>query len=248
MNERSSPQPANWLKWMILALVALLIGSFLVFGGEIKQATIDWIVRSEQWLRDAVQERPIAAYATAFALYVLVAAFALPIAGILSLAYGWFFGFGPGTVLVSFASTIGATCSFLMSRYLLRDRVESRFGERIGKFREAIDREGAFYLFTLRLIPYAPFFVINVVMGLTRIGVWKFYWVSQIGMLPGTMVYLFAGSSIKSVEEISRTGIFTPRLLIAFTLLGVFPLFVKKLFAWFGKTPRGETPNENAAE
>ena len=120
----------------------------------------------------------------------------------MSLAYGWFFGFVAGMVLVSFASTSGATLAFLMSRYLFRDAFEHRFGHRLKAFKEELARDGAFYLFTLRLIPAVPFFVINVVMGLTNMRVRTFWWVSQLGMLAGTCVYLYAGSSIPSIDQI----------------------------------------------
>jgi uncharacterized membrane protein YdjX (TVP38/TMEM64 family) len=134
-------------------------------------------------------------------------------------------------VLVSFASTTGATIAFLLSRYLLRDWIEAKFGQRLAEVNASLDRDGAFYLFSLRLIPQIPFFVINVVMGLTRMRVWTFWWVSQLGMLAGTLVYVYAGSTI-SLNEFAATGIsgiLTPRLMIALVLLGIFPLLARKL-------------------
>ena len=154
----------------------------------------------------------------------------------MSLVIGWYFKLLRGTILVSFASTTGATMAFLLSRYLFRDAIQRKFGERLAVFNEALDREGAFYLFTLRLIPAVPFFVINVVMGLTRISTRTFWWVSQLGMLAGTLVYVYAGSQVPDLQTLAEHGakaVFSPRQLaqitIAFVLLGVFPIAVKKL-------------------
>ncbi|MBT4867634.1 MAG: TVP38/TMEM64 family protein, partial [Planctomycetaceae bacterium] len=134
------------------------------------------------------------------------------------------------------ASTTGATLSFLMSRYLLRDLIQNKFGNRLQKFNEALEREGAFYLFSLRLIPVVPFFVINLVMGLTPIRVRTFWWVSQVGMLAGTCVYVFAGTRIPSLKEIvdkGAGGVLDFELFAAFALLGLFPLAAKKIMSRF---------------
>ena len=117
--------------------------------------------------------------------------------------YGWYFGLAPAVILVSFASTSGATIAFLLSRYLFRDAIQTRFRDQLAKFNQALQREGAFYLFTLRLIPAVPFFVINVVMGLTPIRTLTFWWVSQVGMLAGTIVYVYAGSTIPSLAHLA---------------------------------------------
>jgi uncharacterized membrane protein YdjX (TVP38/TMEM64 family) len=142
--------------------------------------------------------------------------------------------------VVSFASTAGATMAFLLSRFLFRDAIERRFGERLDKFNLALQREGPFFLFTLRLIPAVPFFVINAVMGLTPIRTWTFWWVSQLGMLAGTTVYVYAGSSVPSLQTLADAGInavFTPaqlaQILTAFALLGMFPLAVRGLMKLF---------------
>jgi uncharacterized membrane protein YdjX (TVP38/TMEM64 family) len=161
-----------------------------------------------------------------FLLYVLVTALSLPGAAVMTLAGGALFGFWTGLAVVSFASSIGATLAFLVSRFLLRDWVQNRFGDRIGAVNEGIEREGAFYLFTLRLIPIFPFFVINLVMGLTRMAASTFYWVSQVGMLAGTAVYVNAGKELAGIRSLSE--ILSPRILIAFALLGLFPLAAKK--------------------
>jgi len=185
---------------------------------------------------------PVAVFAVAFSIYVAVTGLSLPGAAVLTILYGWFFGFLPSVVLVSFASTTGATLAFLMSRYLLRDSIQYQFGERLQTFNAALEKEGAAYLLTLRLIPAVPFFVINLVMGLTPIKAMTFWWVSQLGMLPGTAVYTYAGSSFPEissiqsvVEEHGLQGLLTnsgseinlANLLLALVLLGLFPVVLK---------------------
>ncbi|MCH8841029.1 MAG: TVP38/TMEM64 family protein, partial [Planctomycetes bacterium] len=157
-----------------------------------------------------------------------------PGATAMTLLVGWYFQFFPGVILVSFASTLGATIAFLLSRYLFREGIQHKFGDKLKSFNAALDREGALYLFTLRLVPLVPFFVINVVMGLTRIRTWTFWWVSQLGMLAGTTVFVYAGSSVPDLKTLSEQGakaVFSPaqltQLTIAFVLLGLFPLAVK---------------------
>ena len=172
----------------------------------------------------------------AFGIYTLVTGFSLPGAAIMTLALGWFFGFGRAFVLVSFASTAGATLAFLISRFLLREWVQTRFRDRLTGFNDALQREGAFYLFTLRLIPVVPFFVINLVMGLTPLPVRTFWWVSQVGMLPGTAVFVYAGSQFPSLQMLAEKGakgILSPQLILAFVILGLFPLVVKKVMNRF---------------
>ncbi|MEZ6051815.1 MAG: TVP38/TMEM64 family protein [Planctomycetaceae bacterium] len=164
----------------------------------------------------------------------------IPGAVALTLMYGWFFGFWRGVILVSFASTTGATVAFLLARFLLQDVVQAKFGDRLKAFNQALEREGAFYLFTLRLIPLFPFFVINLVMGLTPLRTSTYWWVSQLGMLPGTAVYVYAGSSVPDLATLAErgtSGILTPNVLIAFALLGLFPLVIRKIFQWTGKKP-----------
>jgi len=158
----------------------------------------------------------------AFAIYVVAVALSLPGATIMSLAIGALFGFWVGVLLVSFASTIGATLAFLASRYVLRDWVQRRFGGKLQGINEGVAKEGAYYLFMLRLVPVFPFFLINLLMGLTPIRTSTFYWVSQAGMLPGTLVYLNAGTQLGRIDSLS--GIFSPEVVLSFALLGVFPL------------------------
>jgi uncharacterized membrane protein YdjX (TVP38/TMEM64 family) len=168
-----------------------------------------------------------------FFIYVVATSLSLPGAVVLTIVGGALFGFLTGTLIVSFASTIGATMACFVARFLLRDWVQGKFGDKIVKINEGIEKEGAFYLFTLRLIPVFPFWIINLVMGLTKMTLWTFYWVSQLGMLAGTMVFVNAGKELAKID--SLRGILSPGLLVSFALLGVFPIAVKKLLALYQK-------------
>ena len=183
-----------------LAVVAIVFTLAYFAFGEI--LSLDYLVTKEIELEHLRNSHPILIMAFAFLIYVLATGLSLPGATLMTLVVAWCFGFWKGLVLVSFASTLGATFAFLLSRYLLRDIIQSKFGERLKTFNESLDREGAFYLFTLRLIPVVPFFVINVVMGLTRIRTTTFWWVSQLGMLAGTCVYVYAGSNVPSLSQL----------------------------------------------
>ena len=223
-------------------ILAVVVCGLVVVGllqAGIGPVILDFILTQLGRLQQARTEYPVVVYAGAFLLYVIVTGLSLPGAALMTLAYGWMFGFWRGLILVSISSTTGATLAFLLSRYLLRDFVQQRFGTRLEGFNAALRREGAFYLFMLRLIPAVPFFVVNAGMGLTPIAVRTFWWVSQLGMLPGTMVYVYAGTSLPGLEELknpSVTKILSPQLLIAFTLLGLFPLVVRKALQWLGKS------------
>ncbi len=222
-------------KLLVVGIVAVVAVVFYRQFGD--QLTLQALAQREAQLRVLQQEHPLAVYGIAFLTYAIVAGLSLPLAAPMTLVMGWYFGFVRGVLLVSFASTTGATFAFLLSRYLLRDVVQNRFGERLAGFNEALRREGAFYLFTLRLIPAVPFFVINVVMGLTPIGVWTYWWVSQLGMLSGTSVYVYAGATVPDLQTLAEqgaAGILTPQLLLAFVLLGVFPLLAKKVMQRLG--------------
>ncbi|WP_444919671.1 TVP38/TMEM64 family protein [Microbulbifer sp. CnH-101-G] len=162
--------------------------------------------------------------------YILITGLSLPGAAILTLAAGAIFGLLWGTLIVSFASSIGATLAFLMARYLFRDYVQERFSTRLQVVNNGVDREGAFYLFALRLVPIFPFFLINLLMGLTHLRVWTFYWVSQLGMLAGTIVYVNAGTQLARIENLG--DIASPQLLLSFALLGIFPLLAKYFLSW----------------
>lgn len=168
----------SWKRVFVLVIfLSALIAAYTQFRETL---SLENLASQEATLRQFQQDHPILVYGTAFTIYVLVTGLSLPGAAVLTMLAGWYFGLLRGVIFVSFASTTGAALAFLLSRYLLRDWIQSRFGQRLTMFNEALDREGAFYLFTLRLIPAVPFFVINVVMGLTRIRVITFWWVSQI--------------------------------------------------------------------
>lgn len=220
-----------------LALL-LLVASAAVIGywqlGD--TLTLANLARQESQLREFQQQHPVLVYGIAFLTYVVVTGLSLPGATVLTLVYGWYFGFLRGVVLVSFSSTTGATVAFLVSRFLLRDSIQSRFGEKLATFNRSLEREGAFYLFMLRLIPAVPFFVINVVMGLTPVRTRTYWWVSQLGMIPGTAVYVYAGSSVPNLATLAEKGakgILSPQLIVAFALLGLVPLILKKAMQRF---------------
>ncbi len=213
-------------KLLILAILAAVAGAFFMLDLHhwlTLEGLKSGLGQFEQWR----SQFPLLMAGGFFLLYVVVTALSLPGAAVMTVAAGALFGLLQGTLLVSFASTIGATLAFLVSRYLLRDAVQQRFGSRLAAINRGIERDGAFYLFTLRLVPAFPFFLINLLMGLTPIKAWTFYWVSQIGMLAGTLVYVNAGTQIAQLESLS--GILSPDLLISFALLGLFPLLAKKV-------------------
>ena len=223
-----------------LALV-VLIGAFFAFDLG-RFASLDYL-KSQQAALDALYAgRPVAVIAGFFAVYVAVAALSLPGAAMLTLAAGALFGLTTGLLVASFASSIGATLAFLVARHLLRDTVEARFGDRLAGFQRNIETDGAFYLFTLRLVPAFPFFLVNLVMGLTRVRTGTFYLVSQLGMLAGTAVFVNAGTQLARIDSLS--GILSPALLGSFALLGIFPLAAKKALALL--RPRAPTTSPAA--
>ena len=170
------------------------------------------------------------------AVYVAVTGLSLPGATVLTLAAGAVFGLGLGALIVSFASTLGATLAFTFARYLFKERVQARFAKQLEPINRGVEREGTFYLFALRLVPAFPFFAINLAMGLTPIKTWTFYWVSQLGMLGGTLVYVNAGKEIGRLESLA--GILSPTLILSFVLLGLFPLAAKKVVGALAKRPK----------
>ena len=228
-------QPAGAPTWSPERVVVLLVvATVVVTAGYLLRddLTLEALAAREVQFRQFQTNHPVAVYLVAFCIYVAVTGASLPGATPMTLVFAWLFGFWRALLLVSFASTAGASIAFLTSRYLLRSAVAARFGKQVKSFNELIEREGGFYLFTLRLIPLVPFFVINLVMGLTSIPLWQFWVVSQIGMLPGTAVYVYAGASVPDLNTLAAqgvSGILTPQLLTAFILLGLFPLLVKRL-------------------
>lgn len=209
---------------LLLALLLLLVALFFFFDlGD--WFTLEALKQQQAHIATLRAESPWLIAGGFFVLYVLMAALSLPGAAIMTLAAGAFFGVWQGLVLVSFASSIGATLAFLVSRFLLRDQVQQRFGDKLKAINKGMNRDGAFYLFTLRLVPVFPFFIINLLMGLTALPARTFYWVSQLGMLPGTLVYVNAGTQLAAINSLS--GILSPALLASFALLGLFPLLAR---------------------
>ncbi len=218
----------NRQKGLLLLVIIGLVGAFFYFDLT-QYLTLEYLQTQRDALIEWRRSEPLFAAALFFVVYVLVTALSLPGATVMTLAVGAVFGLLWGLLLVSFASTIGATLAFVIARFLLRDTVQSRFGDRLKSINAGIEKDGAFYLFTLRLVPLFPFFVINLVMGLTPIKTITFYWVSQVGMLAGTIVYVNAGTQLAGLDSLS--GILSPGLIGSFVLLGLFPLLAKKFVA-----------------
>jgi len=217
-------------KILILVIIVGLILAVKVFHFD-QYLTLAYLKGSLDKFRTLYENHSVLVIAGYFIVYVLTTSLSLPGASPLGIAGGALFGFWTATIVVSFASTIGATLACLVSRFLLRDWIQNNFGDKIAKVNEGIEKEGAFYLFTLRLIPVFPFWMINLAMGLSKISLARFYWVSQIGMLPGTMVFVNAGKELAKIESVK--GIFSPSLIISFALIGLLPLIVKKLIALY---------------
>ena len=206
---------------LLALLLAAALGAFFALDLG-RWLSLEQLRAAQTGLEGAYQDRPLQVIGAYFAVYVAVTALSLPGAVPLTLAGGALFGLGLGTLVVSFASTAGATLAMLVSRHLLREAVQKRFGARLAEVDRGIARDGAFYLFTLRLVPVLPFFAINLLMGLTAMRVWTYVWVSQLGMLAGTLVYVNAGTQLAQITSLQ--GIVSPGLLGAFALLGVLPL------------------------
>ncbi|MEW8210948.1 MAG: TVP38/TMEM64 family protein, partial [Candidatus Thiodiazotropha taylori] len=218
----------NSRKLILLSVIVIAVILFFAFDLD-RYLTLDYLKSQRDAIIAWKDAQPLLASVSFFVVYVAVTALSLPGAAIMTLAVGAVFGFVWGLILVSFASSIGATLAFLIARFLLRDTVQSRYGDRLKAINEGVEKDGAFYLFTLRLVPIFPFFVINLLMALTPLGTWTFYWVSQLGMLAGTIVYVNAGTQLATLE--SASGILSPALIGSFVLLGLFPLLAKKAVA-----------------
>ncbi len=217
-------------KIVIVCVIILGVVAFRYFDlGQ--YLTLEYIKASQEKFQILYRENRFLVVATYMGIYIVVTALSLPGAVVLSLAGGGLFGLTVGTIVVSFASTIGATLACLVARFLLRDWVQNKFGDRLTIINNGIAKEGSFYLFTLRLIPVFPFFVINLVMGLTKLPLFTFFWVSQVGMLAGTVVFVNAGKELAKIDSLS--GILSPGLIGSFVILGLFPITVKKLVSLF---------------
>ncbi|MDP2264375.1 MAG: FAD-dependent oxidoreductase [Hydrogenophaga sp.] len=232
-------------KALVILCLALAVAAFFVFDLG-RYLSLDVLKDSQARLAALYAERPLTVAALYFGLYTVATAVSFPGAVVLTLAGGAIFGLGWGLLLVSFASSIGASLAFLAARFVLRDSIEARFGPRLAEINRGIEKDGAFYLFTLRLIPVVPFFVINLVMGLTQMKLRTYYWVSQLGMLVGTAVYVNAGTQLGRLDSLQ--GILSPALIGSFVLLGLFPLLARwivdgvkrrRVYArWAGVRPR----------
>lgn len=213
--------------FIVLAILVLIL-LFRVLHLD-HYLTLSYLKESRDQLTQLYAQRTALVIAVYMLIYIVATALSLPGAVILTLAGGALFGLATGTIVISFASTIGATLACMVSRFLLRDWVQSRFGDKLQRINAGMEEEGGWYLFTLRLIPVFPFFVINLAMGLTRIKLSTYYWVSQLGMLPATLVYVNAGKELGKLESLA--GILSPSLIASFVLLGLFPITVKKIMA-----------------
>jgi len=237
IDKQKQSQPADASKRKLWFLLALLISFVVLLWLSKSYLNLDYLAAQEMRLKEFYATNPIVVLVSAFIIYAAMAGLSIPGAAVLSLVYAWFFGFWTALILISFASTAGATLAFLSSRYLLRDWIQVRFGDRLKTINEAFDREGNFYLFLMRLIPAFPFFVVNLVMGLTKIKATTFWWVSQLGMLAGTAVFVYAGSRIPDLQTLKTEGIkavLSPaqltQIFVALALLGLFPIAAKKIF------------------
>ena len=211
----------------------LIVAGYLLFSQFHEWLTLDFLQQNLHQFQQWRDQQPLLTTLAFFVLYVLVTALSIPGATLMTLAGGALFGLGWGLAIISFASTLGATLAFIGARYFLRDWVQSRFQQRLQAINQGVAQDGAFYLFTLRLVPVFPFFLINLLMGLTPIKTWTFYWVSQVGMLAGTAVYVNAGTQLAQIDGLS--SIVSPSLLLSFALLGIFPWFAKLLLSLIKK-------------
>jgi len=226
--QRGRRDSRGYARITLLTVLVLLIGSFFLFDFG-RFLSLEYLSAVRDDAKALVAAHPLLASAIFFVIYVSVAALSLPGAAIMTLAGGALFGLIWGLVLVSFASTLGATLAMLIARRLLGDWVQQRFALQLASINRGLAEDGGFYLFSIRMVPLFPFFVVNLVMGLTPISTWTFYWVSQTGMLAGTAVYVFAGTQLGRIA--SPADILSPGLIIAFSLLGLFPLVARKVMA-----------------
>jgi uncharacterized membrane protein YdjX (TVP38/TMEM64 family) len=228
-------QNSNNLIIKILIVIAIVAGIAAFNYFKLGQyLTLDYLKASQQNFHDLYLANKPLVISVYMVIYITVTALSLPGAAVLTLAGGGLFGLVVGTIVVSFASTIGATLACLVARFLMREWVQNKFGDKLTTINDGIANEGAFYLFTLRLIPVFPFFVINLVMGLTKLPIITFFWVSQVGMIAGTIVFVNAGKELAKIDSLS--GILSPGLIGSFVILGLFPIAVKKGLSFYKAT------------
>ena len=217
------------VQWLILGVVVVLVGAYFVLGLN-ELITLEKLKELAGVLPQTIEEKPLLSGLVFFVGYIVMAALSLPGAAIMTLAAGALFGLGWGLLLVSFASSIGATLAFLVARTLLGKQVAHRFGLQLKAVNAGLEREGNFYLFSIRMVPLFPFFLVNLVMGLTSMRTIPFYVVSQLGMLVGTFVFVFAGTELVKLDSVS--DVLNPGLILALSLLGLFPLIAKRLLKY----------------
>lgn len=227
-------------KILIILTIASIAAAFYFLGGAeyFLPETYQRLYAEHPWLTAGIY----------FVVYVIATSLSLPGASLMTILAGLVFGLATGTLLVSFASSIGATIAFLLSRTLLGEWVQSKFGKHLSKINEGVDKDGGFYLFSLRLMPIFPFFVINLVMGLTRLPAVTFYWVSQLGMLPATLVFVNAGAQVADIQEVSIKGILTPGLIVGLVALGLFPIAAKYILAAVQKIRKNDVNSDVTKE
>jgi len=217
-------------KLVLLLVLAIGVGLFFYFDLS-AYFTLEQLKNQQSALESYRAENPILVALLYVLTYVIIAALSLPGAALMTLTGGAVFGVFWGTILANISATIGATIAFIIARFILGNWVQEKFGDRIEAINKGIEQDGAFYLFSLRLVPLFPFVIINLVMSLTKIKVFTFFWVSQIGMLAGAAVYANAGTQLAKIDSLS--GIASPGLLISFVLLGLFPIIARKTLEWF---------------
>lgn len=230
MSDHSLPVHRSLVLRLLLVVLLVVIAFTAWRMGLVEQLNLETLKARQADLSAWTQAHWVMALTGFFVLYVLVTALSIPGAAVLTLAAGALFGLVAGTVLVSFASTLGATLAFLSARFVLRDSLQARYGDRLRSINDGIKRDGGFYLFTLRLVPLFPFFVINLLSGLTALPTRTFYWVSQLGMLPGTLAYVFAGTQLAQIHTVR--DVLSSGLIGAFVLLGILPLLMRKAVQW----------------
>lgn len=236
----------KYLKILILLLL-LILGAFALYSAR-GYFDLDTLGEYEETLKRFASERPIAAIAIAFLIYYIGAFISVPGLSILTVTMGWIFGFRSGLLIVSFASVAGATGLMLFTRYCLKHYIERRFSKLLNRFNDRFGEDCPYCLFTMRLIPGVPFVLSNILPALTKMNGFTFWWVSQLGMLPGTIAYVYAGSSLPSLASLKETGvsgIISPQLVLAFAVLGILPIVIKKITEKFGGS--GKDSNSPAA-
>ena len=227
------PTRPQWLRWVVLVMVVLVVG---VLWANRSSVSAETLIAREAEYRAVYAQQPVVVLAVAFLVYVAMTALSIPGASLLTLASGWLFGFWPALAMVSFASSCGATVSCGLSRTLFREAATRKLGPRLQAIEESLAKDGDFYLLTLRLLPQVPFFLVNLAMGLTRYPLWRFYWISQIGMFPATCVFVYAGAQavdLKTLIERGPGSLLSPNLIVALCLLAVLPWVLRSVARWF---------------